>query len=83
MNYEQILMAAMSALFSRHVSIRIGPVDISAADTNGAPVHLTPGMIFAAGEKVIADLAAGKALAQENFTFTTGSTQVSITPHQG
>jgi len=50
MNLGQILLAAALSYFSKSVSIKVGNYTVSAADTNGTPVHLTASNIILAYE---------------------------------
>lgn len=69
MNYLSILFAALSAIATHAVSIRVGNFNISASDVGGTPVKFTLGTALAALEQ----FAAGK-----TGTFQVGDVQITI-----
>ena len=71
-NWSLVISAAVGAFFSHSLTIRLGPVDITAATTTGAPTHLTFNMILQAG------LAA---LSGKTGAIQVGDVTVSITAH--
>jgi hypothetical protein len=71
-NWSLVLSAAIGAFFSHSLTIRLGPVDITATTAAGTPTHLTFSMILTAG------LAA---LSGQTGVIQVGNVSVTITPH--
>lgn len=71
-NFGHILFAALGSLFRKKLSVPIGGaggVTLTAANSNGAPVHFSPSMILSAGMEY---LATGSA------SVVSGSTVISV-----
>jgi len=71
-NFGAVISAIIGVFFTHSLAVRLGPYDISASDTGGAPVHFTPAMIFSAYEALRAGMTG---------TVQVGDILLTIAPH--